>query len=105
MYPQIVPTELFDKVRAKSNLNNDNGSRSVKVEYLLKNKIKCGYCGKPMSAETGTSQNGEVKHYYKCYGKKNKNGCTKNNIRKDILEKAIIETVVNALSTPHIMGD
>lgn len=103
MYPRIVPAEIFDKVRTKSNLNNDNGSRSVKVTYLLKNKIKCGYCGKPMSAETGTSQNGEVKHYYKCYGKKNKNGCTKNNIRKDILEKAVIETIVNALSTPHIM--
>lgn len=60
MYPQIVPTEIFDKVRTKSNLNNDNGSRSVKVTYLLKNKIKCCYCGKPMSAETGTSQNGEI---------------------------------------------
>lgn len=45
----------------------------------------------------------KFKHYYKCYGKKNKNGCTKNNIRKDILEKAVIETIVNALSTPHIM--
>ncbi len=105
MYPQIVPTEIFDKVRTKSNLNNDNGSRSVKVAYLLKNKIKCGYCGKPMSAETGTSQNGEVIHYYKCIGRKvDHNGCTKTVVNKEFLEELIINTVIEELSKPHIIN-
>ena len=68
MFPQIVPTDIFEKVRAKVQKNH-YGKRSVQVVYLLRNKIKCGYCGRSVNAECGTSQNGEKKYYYKCLGK------------------------------------
>lgn len=55
MYPQIVPTDLFEVVRKKTE-QNKYGSRSVEVVYLLRNKIKCGYCGSPISAECGTAK-------------------------------------------------
>ena len=54
---------------------NKYGKRSVEVVYLLRHKLKCGYCGQPISAESGTSKNGQVKRYYKCFGRKNHNGC------------------------------
>lgn len=69
MYPQIVPVEIYEKVRQKTN-QNKYGKRSVEVVYLLRNKLKCGYCGEPISAECGTTSQGKKRRYYKCLGKK-----------------------------------
>lgn len=100
MYPQIIDNELFEKVRKIVNANK-YGKRSIKVVYLLRNKLKCGYCGRPISAETGTARNGEVIRYYKCLGrKKDRNGCNKAMIRKDELEQLIIDNIVQELSKP-----
>ncbi len=98
MYPQIIDNELFEKVRKIVNANK-YGKRSIKVVYLLRNKLKCGYCGRPISAETGTARNGEVIRYYKCLGrKKDRNGCNKAMIRKDELELIIVNNIVQELS-------
>lgn len=102
MYPQIVPTDLFEIVRKKVE-QNKYGSRSVEVVYLLRNKVKCGYCGSPISAECGTAKNGEKKRYYKCLGRKHKNGCTKSQVRKEILEKYVLDNVVEQMSKPEIL--
>lgn len=103
MYPAIIEKELFESVRKIVNANKF-GKRSVKTVYLLRNKIKCGYCGRPISADTGTARNGEVIHYYKCIGrKKDRNGCTKTVINKEFLEELIINTVIEELSKPHII--
>ncbi len=103
MYPAIIDKELFEKVR-KIVENNKFGKRSVKTVYLLRNKLKCGYCGRPISADTGTSYNGEVAHYYKCIGrKKDHNGCKKSIIRKEHLEETVINSIVEELSKPQII--
>lgn len=102
MYPQIVPTDLFEVVRKKTE-QNKYGSRSVEVVDLLRNKIKCGYCGSPISAECGTAKNGEKKRYYKCLGRKHKNCCTKSQVRKEILEKYVLDNVVEQISKPEIL--
>ena len=64
--------------------------------YLFRFKLTCGYCGKPISAETGTARNGEVKRYYKCNGKKYDNACHKANVRQDILEPLILDGIKNS---------
>ncbi|MBE5746265.1 MAG: recombinase family protein [Clostridiales bacterium] len=97
MYPPIVPNELFEKVKKKRRINKD-GKRSVKAVYMFRNKMKCGYCGKPISAETGTSQNGIIKRYYKCLGRKSHNGCIKENVRKEDFEELIINSVLEVLN-------
>ena len=102
IYPRIIPQELFDRVR-KIVGENKYGKRSVDVVYLLRNKMKCGYCGKPISAETGTSETGKVKRYYKCFGRKNRNGCKKSVVKKDDLEQLVIDTIISELSKPKIM--
>ena len=102
MFPQIVPTDIFEKVRAKVQKNH-YGKHSVQVVYLLRNKIKCGYCGQSVNAECGTSQNGEKKYYYKCLGRKH-NRCNKSVIRKDILEKLVLDKIVSELNRPQIMN-
>ena len=103
MYPQIVPTEIYQKVRAIVE-KNKSGKRSVKVNYLFRHKMVCGYCGEPISAETGTARNGEVVRYYKCLGrKKHKNDCKKSMVKKEDLESVIIDSILQELSKPHIM--
>ena len=69
MYPQIVPTELYEKVRAIVNKTKFE-KRSVKADFLLRHKIKCGYCGQSINAESGTTKNGTRVYYYKCNGRK-----------------------------------
>ncbi len=97
IYPQIVPTELFEKVRAKS-IKNKKGSRSPEHFYLLRDKLKCGYCGMPITAESGTTKLGNVIRYYRCSGKRKHNGCQKEQERKEMLEQYVIENVTNYLS-------
>ena len=103
MYPRLIDKDLFDTVRQKVE-KNKFGKRSVKVEYLLRNKLICGYCGKPISAETGTARNGEVRRYYKCIGrKKYNNGCQKTQVRKEDLEECVVNAIIQEMSKPEIM--
>ena len=103
MFPAIVPAEIYKKVRAIVE-KNKVGKRSVKTVYLLRHKLRCGLCGEPISAETGTARNGEVIHYYKCIGrKKRKNDCQKVPVKKEELENLIITKVVEKLSDNKTM--
>ena len=98
IYPAIVPEHLFDAVRTKA-LHQRFGKHDSAVRYLLKNKVKCGYCGMPMSSEAGTARDGDVRRYYKCYGRKTiKNGCTKSVVRKEELEKLVVDVTIKVLS-------
>lgn len=100
LYPQIVPNEVFEKVRKIIN-SNKNGKKSLAVNYLLRNKMKCGYCGESLIGECGTSKNGERKFYYKCRGRKAlRNGCKQQPLRKDLLENLIVDTVMEELCKP-----
>ena len=100
MYPQIVPTELFEKVRAIVN-KNKFGKRSVKTDFLLLHKIKCGYCGQSINAESGTTKNGTRIYYYKCNGRKKRlNDCNKSVVRKEVLEELVLNAIIEELNKP-----
>lgn len=103
MYPQIVSKEVFDKVREKT-IKNKLGKNSVTVEYLLRSKVKCGYCGSSIAAECGRSKTGNILRYYKCTGrKKKKSNCKKMSVRKEFLEEFVIDIIVKELSKPQVM--
>lgn len=101
MYPRIVSQEIYDKVRKKTSQNR-YGKRSIEVVYLLRNKLKCGYCGEPISAECGTSSKGNKRRYYKCLGKKrHTTNCNKQTLRKEILENFVIDILLKELNKPQ----
>ena len=103
MYPQIVPVEIYEKVRQKTN-QNKYGKRSIEVVYLLRNKLKCGYCGEPISAECGTTSQGKKRRYYKCLGKKrHTTSCNKQTVRKEILEDLVIKILIEQLNSPKTL--
>lgn len=101
MYPRIVSQEIYDKVRKKTRQNH-YGKRSIEVVYLLRNKLKCGYCGEPISAECGTSSKGNKRRYYKCLGKKrHTTNCNKQTLRKEISENFVIDILLKELNKPQ----
>ena len=105
MYPPIIPAEIFERVRSIVNANK-HGKRSVEVVYLLRGKLKCGYCGESIIAECGTSKDGEKRYYYKCRGRKARvNDCQKSVIQKDALETLVLNTIIAQLKEPAIMSE
>lgn len=93
IYPQIISQDLFNLVREK-NESNKYGSRSPFVTYILRKKIKCGYCGRTINGITGTSRSGDVKRYYSCSGRYLKKSCHKKSVRKEMLEKIVMQTIL-----------
>ena len=103
MYPQIVPTDVFNQVRRKVAANK-YGKKSVKTDFLLRQKLICGNCGQPMHGESGTPKNGSRIYYYKCNGRKKRiNNCNKSIVRKEVIENLVIETIVKKLSEPNLI--
>ena len=98
IYPQIIPYDLFEFVKAKIE-SNKYGKHKPDVCYLLKSKLKCGYCGNLVSSDSGTSKNGSVMRYYKCNTKKAKKPCPLSPVRKEMIENLVFETTQNLLAT------
>ena len=104
MYPQIVPTIVFNQVRSKVEANK-YGKKSVKADFLLRQKLVCGNCGQPMHGESGTTKNGSRIYYYKCYGRKKRlNDCNKAMIRKEVIENLVTDTIIQKLSEPNLIN-
>ena len=95
MFPRIVPEDVYQLVRSKTE-ENYYGKHDSSALYLLKNLIKCGYCGKPIASEFGTGKNGTVNRYYKCSGRKHEGNCKKSMVRKEILEEIVINATIKA---------
>ena len=101
IYPQIVDSKLFERVRNKV-LSNKFGKKSESITYILKDKIVCGYCGMSIIGENGTARNGERKYYYKCRGRKSKiTDCHKQAIRKEVLENIVLNAILDELNKPQ----
>ncbi len=97
IYPAIVSDALFRTVKRKAD-NNKYGKHKQDVCYLLKFKLFCGYCGKPVGSDSGTSQTGKTMRYYRCSGRKTKSGCTLSPIRKELIEKLVTDAVQEAFN-------
>ena len=102
IFPQIVPTETFQAVRRKVE-SNRYGKSSTTTVYLLRHKLKCGYCGSSIASEGGTGRNGEVKRYYKCMGRRHGNGCKKSMLRKEFLEEFVVNAIASLLTDKRQM--
>ncbi|MBQ6979062.1 MAG: recombinase family protein [Clostridia bacterium] len=96
-YPRIVPQDIIELVNQR-NMDNRYGKQSTEVTYYFRNRIRCGYCGKPIISECGTSSTGILKRYYKCNGKKTGNGCKKSQVRKEVLEQLVFDTTYEILN-------
>ena len=99
IYPLIVPLDIFEQVQRRIE-HNRIGQVSRETVFLLKSKIFCGYCGKAINGESGTSHTGERYFFYKCANKKrNTNNCHKQTVRKDVLEQKVLDMAMELFTT------
>lgn len=95
IYPSIVPLTTFEPVQRKIE-HNRIGQVSKETIFLLKGKVFCGYCGKAINGESGTSHTGKVMYYYKCVNKKrNTKNCKKKTIKQEVLEQTVLDMAMD----------
>jgi len=98
IYPQIIPDDLFEFVKNKIE-SNKYGKHKPQIIYLLKNKLKCGYCNSIVNSDSGTSKSGKVIRYYKCVGKRKNKECLLKPIRKELIEDLVVNAILSVLET------
>lgn len=106
MFPRIIPDHLFKAAKALMRTNKV-GSISDKVVFLLRSKMKCGYCGTGIVGESGTSHSGNHSHYYKCGNrKKNRLNCIHAcAFRKEMLEQIVTDATLKAFNNPQTIDE
>ncbi len=101
--PAIIDKDIFDIVQYKLKKNAEAPARGkAKVDYMLSQKLFCGHCGALMTAETGTGRHGGKFHYYTCSTKKKTHTCDKKNIRKEYIERIVVEDALKFLNPETI---
>lgn len=101
IYPQIIPPELYETVRKRIDANK-YGKHVPGIDYLLKGRIFCGYCGNPLYSYTGTSCTGKINRYYKCRAIKKNTPCDNRPISKEVIERFVAEAVTDAITDKAI---
>ncbi|MBO4534317.1 MAG: recombinase family protein, partial [Clostridia bacterium] len=103
IYPPIIGRDTYERVRRRLERNR-YGKSSPGADYLLRGKVKCGYCGHNLVGESGTSKDGTRRYYYKCHGRKaHLCDCELKPINKNVLDKLVVDTLVNELTKPQIV--
>ena len=98
IYPAIISKDLFEL--AKKRLSNNHYGKHINVAvYLLKHKVRCGYCDSIVNSDAGTSKSGKAMRYYRCVGKRRNKNCDLMSVRKEVLEKLVVDTTLEAFSS------
>ncbi len=103
--PPIIDIKTFEAVQMRLKHNADAPGRGKAIiEYYLSQKLFCGHCGGLMTGSASTSHTGEKYFYYVCSTRRNHKACNKENVRKDLIERAVAEDVKNML-TPEVIDE
>ncbi|MBO5248018.1 MAG: recombinase family protein [Clostridia bacterium] len=88
--PQIVPTEIFDKVQERIRENRHAGARNVaRARYLLSGLVYCKECGRAMVGNSHHAGRDKKLHItYRCPNKRRL--CNNKEINRDYLERCVI---------------
>ncbi len=94
--PSIIEKGLWDRVQYRHSRQKDVRPRKRKDLYSLTGKIVCGYCDNHFfGIRSGSVQRG--KHYdykyYVCSTSKTYSTCSCKRVRKDFLEKAVLDKI------------
>lgn len=103
--PQIIDDKLFNEVAEKMKLNKlAPGRNRAKAEYLLTQKMYCGYCGEMMIGHSSNqvSTKGVIYNYYRCKNAGGSRPCKKKMIAKDYVEDLVIKECQKLLTEENI---
>ncbi len=92
--PKLISEEVFEQVQHKRNeTRHARGRHQAGGEYLLTGKLFCGHCKRPMTGLSGTARDGSLRYYYICQGRRQNDGCTKANVRRDRAHEHIAQAI------------
>lgn len=100
----IIEEDLFDRIQ-KMYTTRSKHPRRLGSDFLLSGLLVCGKCGREMN---GISSEGRYRYYY-CYNSKRykhkKNGvfCDCRYVPAEILERVVIEKLLDALNDPAMI--
>ena len=98
--PAIIDEGQFERVQKRMKTNSKHGAKyAANTEYLLSTKFFCGTCGAFMIGECGIGRNDLVYNYYKCSNAKRKKGCHRKAVKKDFIEKLVVEATIRKVLT------
>ncbi|MCM1488692.1 MAG: recombinase family protein [Firmicutes bacterium] len=99
--PAIVDAAIWEEVKA--HMDSVKGTRVRSESYLFSGKIRCGVCGEPMVGRTAHGRSGAAYSYYCCRGHRQKK-CLKKDVKKDLLEGAVVSRVLEILNDDEVVG-
>ncbi len=88
--PVIIDDDTFAKAAATPKKKPREGEEWS--TYRLTGKLYCGLCGEPMHGYGGTGKSGKRYYYYGC---KEKGGCHRPGVRRELVENALAEAVLD----------
>ena len=101
--PAIIDKDVFDAVQKRMAKNAVAPAQAkAKVDYLLTQKIFCGCCGASMVGDCGTSKSGKTYYYYTCGNRKRLKSCTKQSIKKDLVENIVAKSTISAITPEKV---
>jgi len=96
--PAIISMEDWEKVQKRMMANKHApAANKAKIEYLLSGKLFCGECGGAMVGQS--SGNHTTYSYYECSTKKRLRTCKKENVKKELIENAVLDYTINYVLT------
>ncbi len=102
--PAILDKYLFNSVQDTLKLNHRTCNRR-KQSFPLTGKLYCGKCGGLLKSDAGTSKTGKQYQYYICRDKRRKKTCNFKAIRKDQLEKLVLNKTLEILDNTPIINE
>ena len=97
--PAIIEKSVFEEAQRMKKKTARHIEQHA-VDFLLTGKAFCGLCGAAMIGDSGTARDGGRRYYYVCQERKARKGCRKKSLRKDNLESAVIDFVLD-----HVLSD
>ena len=121
-FPAIIDQDIFDQVQIKIKTKDRARGSSLRrkaseLTYLLTGKLFCGECKSPMSGISGKSNGVTPFYYYTCTKKKYEHGCSKKNVRRELIELEVTKHLKKLLedddflewmadkSIEHLLGE
>ncbi len=94
--PPIIEKGVFDTVQDILDKKRARG-RAENADYLLTGKLYCGHCNSYMVGVSGTSRTGSKHYYYMCNSRRLNQGCKKEYVRRDYIERKVAELTMEVI--------
>ena len=106
--PAIVSEEIWKRAQIQRKLNTSESVRHIKREYLLRSRVRCGFCKSSINCFATRPGGKERKYYlyYRCNGYMGYVANVKCNLpsfRVDIVDKIVWKWVKDLLTKPGVL--